>query len=203
MLKGTPSMYPPKNIQSVFLSRLSQTNRRLRDFWQQSDFFRAWRNQCSEILSYSRIFGGLYGLVSSPFLHCAIVLGVLCKVIGAPDPGFGQVGIAILPNLLGFTIGGMAIVLSVAGHKIFISLAEEGDPRSFFIKLIVAVLHYIIVQVSTLIFCVVDYNKPNGVVDLLVAIMLMYCLCLAVSIGIQLFQMARIYNAHASIVERE
>lgn len=178
---------------------MNTISRPLCDFCRQSDFFRPWRNQIGEFRAYFAVYRSGRGIFSSPYLHLSIILGIAIRLIGVPQNGYGQIIIGILPNLLGFTIGGMAIVLSVAGHKIFRTLAEEGQPDSFFIKLIASVLHYVVTQVVTLSLGVMFFEKQQIIIDLILITSLSYCLLLASSIGIQLFQMAKIYNSYASL----
>ena len=116
-----------------------------------------------------------------------------------PAPSFSQIGLESLPNILGFTMGGMAIVLTVASSKIFSTLSDNGEPKSFFMKMVVAFLHYIVCLVITLVLCVVDSNGTYWLLNTVCAIFLVYCYVSAVAIGVHLFHMARIYNAHGSL----
>lgn len=164
-----------------------------------SSFFRPWKNQRVELKNYFQIYGGGNALLKSPYVQISVALGAALTFFIKPLLPFGQIGVSILPNLIGFSIGGMAIVMSISSAEIFRTLTEKGDPRSFFMKMVVSFLHYILIQVSTLIMCVLSYHNQHIPLNLICAVMLMYCLLLAFSIAMALFQMARIYNAHASL----
>jgi hypothetical protein len=118
------------------------------------------------------------------------------------SPDFPGLGISILPNLLGFTMGGMAIVLAISSSDVFVKLAEEGDPHSFFMKLIASFLHYITSQALALLYCAVTKDLEYGVINFFAGALLIYCIIVPVSVGVQLLQMARIYNARASMRPR-
>jgi hypothetical protein len=101
--------------------------------------------------------------------------------------------------LLGFAVGGMAIVLSVASSSIFLRLSEKGKSDSFFMKMVVSYLHCISCQVITLILCLALQDVDHWFAKFPCAVCLCYCLFLAFSIGVQLFQMAGVYNADAAL----
>lgn len=110
-------------------------------------------------------------------------------------------GVSVIPNLLGFTMGGMAIVLAVASSSIFVRLAEDGEPKSFFIRMIAGFLHYIISQAIALLLCFFMYSWASWIwiSNVVAGTAVIYCVLTPISVGVQLFQMARIYNANAGI----
>mgnify|MGYP000037537208 CR=1 FL=1 len=160
----------------------------------------AWRNQSKQFHRAYVLYGGAAAIVRSPYLHVAAGAAlVLCLLPSRIR--FGEVGLTVLPNLLGFTIGAMAIVLSVSSSNIFISLAEHGKPDSFFMKLVANFMHYIIVQALTIGCCVLEkgFLEVFWPLNYISATMFIYSILTPVAIGTQLFQMASIYNASASL----
>jgi hypothetical protein len=107
--------------------------------------------------------------------------------------------VSVIPNLLGFTVGAMAIVLAFSSAPIFKMLAQDGDPRSYFMRLTVNLVHFIVVQASALIFGIVGKATGNSVVDVFALFFLFYGVLVTVSAGIQLLQTAGLYNQHASL----
>jgi hypothetical protein len=106
---------------------------------------------------------------------------------------------SILPNLLGFTIGAMAIVLAVASSSVFTFLSQKGNPTSFFMKMTANFVHYITVQVACLTLAIVFSDTQSNVLGFLIRFLMFYAITVTTAVGIQLFQTARIYNAHASL----
>src|ERR1700730_17504153 len=106
MKKGIRQLYPRGSTLNVFLSSLNRNSRHLYDFCRRLGVFRPWINQTKEISNYLNIYGGLWAIFTSPYTHVAIIFGCIAKLLACPSAGFGQIGISILPNLLGFTIGG-------------------------------------------------------------------------------------------------
>lgn len=147
-------------------------------------------------MHYWRVYGGFAAVVTSPYAQIGLALAVLFLLTNGACKA-GELALSILPSLLGFTIGGMAIVLAVSSSDLFKRLAEKGKPDSYFMGMVSNYLHYVLVQTITLILAIVA--PSSHVVGYLIAVLLFYSLATTVSIGVQLFQMARIYNTAASL----
>jgi hypothetical protein len=110
-----------------------------------------------------------------------------------------EIAIGVLPNLLGFTVGALAIVLAFSSADIFRIIAEEGNPKSFFLTLTANLMHFICVQVLALICAIIARIIDLVVLDFISLVLLIYAVIVTFSAALQLFQTARIYNARASI----
>jgi hypothetical protein len=105
----------------------------------------------------------------------------------------------VIPNLLGFTVGAMAIVLAFSSAPIFKMLAHDGDPKSYFMSLTANLVHFIIVQACALIIGIIGKATGNDIIDGFALFFLLYGVLVTVSAGIQLLQTASLYNSHASL----
>ena len=107
---------------------------------------------------YWGVYGGARALWRSPYLHAALVLLVLSFKLWT-TPGWWDTVIGVLPNLLGFTLGGFAIFISAGDEKFRSSLAEpdEENPArpTVYLSLCATFVHFILVQVLALMFAVV------------------------------------------------
>lgn len=110
-----------------------------------------------------------------------------------------DIAISAIPNLLGFTVGAFAIVLAFSSAEIFKTLAEEGEPESFFMKLTANLVHFILIQVLALVSGIVAKITDYRVLDILTLLFLLYAILATFSAALQLFQTAIIYNATASL----
>jgi hypothetical protein len=71
------------------------------------------------------------------------------------------------------------------------------DERSLFIKMVSNFVHFIVVQASALCIALLSTFVPKYVpLKIVVSIMLFYAIFTAVATGMQLFLVARIYNAN-------
>lgn len=131
-----------------------------------------------------------------------MLLTLFCSVLKDPKTSAADVAVGVLPNLLGFTVGAMAIVLAFSSAEIFISLAEEGEPQSFFMKLTANLVHFIGVQVTALLTGIVAKLTDLVMFDFIAMFLLFYAVSVTFSAGLQLFQTAMIYNAQASLAAK-
>lgn len=98
---------------------------------------------------YWGAYGGRKALLRSPYLHGAAVVLVLTTPFWACNAWWEQV-FAVVPNLLGFTLGGFAMFLGFGDEK-FRALLAEHDPNapdkpSLFVALCANFVHFILVQ---------------------------------------------------------
>ena len=110
-----------------------------------------------------------------------------------------EIAVGVLPNLLGFTVGALAIVLAFSSADIFRVIAEDGNPKSFFLTLTANLMHFICVQVLALLAAIIARIIDLPILDFVSLLLLVYAVIVTFSAALQLFQTARIYNAKASI----
>lgn len=101
---------------------------------------------------YWEAYGGKSALLSSPYLHLAAFLLVLTFHYWSTEKWWEQ-GLLVLPNLLGFSLGGFAMFLGFGDEKFRILLAESNDDRSpsAYMKLCSSFVHFILIQFLALI----------------------------------------------------
>src|SRR6202035_2790028 len=144
---------PRKTIQKLSRWR-SRARVQLALFTARSEILTSsWKGQAQTVRRYWIIYGGYRALLGSPYLHIALALSGICLWLWAQNAQHeylakaSDIAIAAIPNLLGFTVGAFAIVLAFSSAKIFKTLAEEGEPLSFFMKLTANLVHFILIQV--------------------------------------------------------
>jgi hypothetical protein len=114
-----------------------------------------------------------------------------------------ETAVSVLPNLLGFTVGALAIVLAFSSAPVFETLAEHGEPQSFYMKLTASLIHFILVQVLALVSAIVARITESTTIDILALFLLFYAVLVTFAAGMQLFLTAIIYNARASLDEQK
>lgn len=101
----------------------------------------------------------------------------------------------------------MAIVLSIASTKIFVNLAEDGEPKSFFMRLMANLVHFVSMQVIALSFGIIGKIGPEGNIkvfaDYAALFFLYYSVLTSMAVAIQLFLTSQAFNAYASISPRD
>jgi hypothetical protein len=106
---------------------------------------------------YWRAYGGIKALLSSPYLHLAVIMLIATYATWSRMEWWDQV-IGVLPNLLGFTLGGFAMFLGFGDEKFRALLAEpdEDSPTapSLYVSLCATFVHFIVVQLLALMAAV-------------------------------------------------
>jgi hypothetical protein len=161
-----------------------------------SSFNKQWENQASAVERYWTIYGGYRALLLSPYLHVSVLLTVITWGFKSGERSASEIAVGVLPNLLGFTVGALAIVLAFSSAAVFETLAEKGDPQSFYLKLTGSLIHFILVQVFA---AIVARMTERPLIDLLSLFLLFYAVIVTFAAGLQLFLTAVIYNKKASV----
>jgi hypothetical protein len=129
--------------------------------------------------------------------------------------------IAVLPNLLGFTLGGFAIFVGFGDERFKASLAApESDPEipTVYRELCATFVHFIFVQVTALLVAIVTKGMwfkadlPVGLAELLPVMnmvwgavcyaVFLYALTSVIAIGLHVFRIATMYETHQRIQAR-
>jgi hypothetical protein len=122
---------------------------------------------------YWRLYGGTRALVTSPYLHLALVVSASCYAVWSVS-GWWQTVQGILPNLLGFTLGGYALVMGLGSDKFrkLISGPRKLKPQdakegaSLFLRMSANFVHFVLVQVMALLAAILagsmNAHAPPG-----------------------------------------
>lgn len=105
---------------------------------------------------------------------------------------------SIVPNLLGFSIGAMAIVLAFPTTAIFAIITEDGREDSYYIDLAAKFIHFVFGQVSALILALISTAFPFFLISLLTLTALVYAVASAAMTALALFEVAIFYNKSQS-----
>ena len=104
------------------------------------------------VCRYWREYGGWKALVFSPYFHAAVGLTLLLAHYWQNEPWW-DVALSVLPNIIGFALGGYAIWLGFGDeefrHKISERPAEGG--ASPYMQVSAAFAHFVIVQILALL----------------------------------------------------
>jgi len=147
------------------------------------------------------LYGGWREILFSRYLAAAFILVIPCVGLWQPGAGteWADMSINILPNLMGFSVAGMAIMLAFSHPESLRAITQKGNETSYFLKVSANLCHFLAAQIVALIFAMIrksgfDWSPFSyfGVLTLLYAVM--------VSIGAagQLFNTAVIMNKAAN-----
>lgn len=100
---------------------------------------------------YWRAYGGIRSLLSSPYLYIATLLTIaLFPHWSAPD--WWDDVLSIMPNLLGFSLGGYAMLIAFGDEKFMKIISGDDDGSvSPYMELSATFTHFIILQILSII----------------------------------------------------
>lgn len=109
------------------------------------------------------IFGGLKGVVRSKDFWCSVLLTVACLHLWTTDRWY-DTALSVLPNLLGFTLGGFAIFLGFGSDGFREMIAGEDERESPYMSVSAAFVVFILVQLVATLYALLckalDFPAP-------------------------------------------
>ncbi|MBU3591376.1 hypothetical protein ICN11_05015 [Polynucleobacter sp. 78F-HAINBA] len=119
---------------------------------------------------YWAAYGGFSSLIISPYFHLAILIAWLLQPYWISGQWWNT-SISILPNIVGFALGGYAILVGFGDDKFMkvISRKSEKTKVSYspFLEVSAAFAHFIIVQLLALFFAIIAIGiSVDGVIKL-------------------------------------
>lgn len=114
---------------------------------------------------YWSIYGGIKAFLFSPYVHVAIFETVLAVNLISAEDQWWDLALQIVPNILGFTLGGFAIFLSFGNEKFIAAISgndpDEEESYSPFLGVCATFLHFILIQSLALCFAVFGRITKN------------------------------------------
>ncbi len=155
---------------------------------QYKDVFRSFK-------LYFSVYGGAASILYSPYLHASIIISVIVYPVSRKsDALWFDLVTSILPNLLGFTLGGYAILLAFGneGFRDLITGKEKDGSASPFMKVNGAFIHFIVVQAVSILYAVIGKvaEITKGIGAWLGFVLLIYSLFTAVAAGLAILNLA-------------
>jgi hypothetical protein len=111
------------------------------------------------LASYLAFYGGVAAIIRSPYLHLSGVL--LVPTIGIWSvPGWWDLPISILPNLISFTLAGYALFMGFGDEKFRQLMAGEKKGDAPMLEISATFTHFIIIQVIAVTFAILAKARP-------------------------------------------
>lgn len=176
--------------------------------------FRRYKNVGRKAAKYWKMYGGFSEFVRSPYVHVSLVLTLLCTDVWMNRRWWEMVS-SVIPSMLGFTLGGLAIFLSFGDEKFKERIAgaapNETKEHSPYMGLVNTFMHFVLVQACALLWSLIadalHFDLPWNQVakitryfglvgDFLGFWMFLYGLCLSVAAVIAIFDMTSWYDGY-------
>lgn len=119
---------------------------------------------------YWQSYGGCRAFWASYYCLIPLVITFLCIKHWANNEAWMADPLTILPSLLGFTLAGYAMWLSVGNEKLKLSLStkfeKEKNHFSYFMQINASFIHFVVFQLIALIFIYfLKYNSIGSLIE--------------------------------------
>ena len=112
-------------------------------------------------LRYWIAYGGLRAIITSPYFHASILITFISSGTWMSEV-WAETPISVLPNIIGFSLGGYAIWLALGDDKFRAAISGKSSTGedSPFIKVNATFVHFIALQILALIVALIAKSKP-------------------------------------------
>ncbi|WNJ95568.1 hypothetical protein RND59_00140 [Vibrio ruber] len=106
-------------------------------------------------------YGGFKSIVGSPYMHASLFITLISSGIWL-EYDWVKIPISVLPNIIGFSLGGYAIWLALGDDKFRASISgkTKDGGESPFIVVNATFVHFIVLQILALIAALIGKSQP-------------------------------------------
>lgn len=175
-------------------------------FWE--NLFNPWKGVFRSFALYWRAYGGWSSFFKSPYLHIAIFISAITYPVwlcSSKESVWFDITLSILPNLLGFTLGGYAILLAFGDEKFrrLISVNDKEGEISPFMVINGTFVHFIMVQSFAILLSIVGnaWSIKTGVMAWLGFTFFLYSIMTGIAAALAILNIAswfEMWNSHDS-----
>ena len=149
---------------------------------------------------YWRVFGGIWSVLKSTYFWIALLLTAtlprMWETVGTDNlPAWAGVTLDVAPSLLGFGLGGMAIMLAFSSGKFLEAIRQGGKDRSYLRKIMASFFHFCIVLTVAIVLAYVSKFYGNPYVSRVGVFFSIYGVLLILATASRIWHTARIFNA--------
>lgn len=165
-----------------------------------NDPLASYRGLWRSIKIYYNAYGGFLAFLRSPYW----MLGLFVTLVGyrywfySTKPIWYTIVIDIVPSLLGFTLGGYAILLAVGSDEFreFISGTRKKGTPSAFMTINATFVHFILLQVVSLLLAIIGsgLKVKTGVYPFIGFFIFCYALMTSIAAAFALLRLAKIFD---------
>ena len=156
-----------------------------------------YKNPWESLTIYWETHGGLRAIVLSPYFHFSLIISLMLHGLWR-QAGWTSYVFDIVPDMLGFTLGGYAIWLAIGDerYRSFLAQKREGQAQSAFLQMNARFAHFLLIQASALIIALLaSYFQQSLALAFVGFTLLIYAIAGAVALALAIFRYSRIYEA--------
>lgn len=108
---------------------------------------------------YWREYGGIKGVIFSPFFGISLFVALSCFPLWI-NGGWTEVGISVLPAMLGFSLAAYTLSMGIGGDgfQVYFASPRKGGKASLLAGVSVSFLHFILVQIIAIVILLIKIS---------------------------------------------
>lgn len=151
--------------------------------------------------TYWRLYGGLPAIFGSYYFYASLILSFALWPVWSEEVDDERVwassAVEIIPSLMAFSLGGMAILLAFSNERLMKAIQERGKSDSLYMKTTATFFHFILVQTMSLVSVFMVQAYSVGFISWLGFFLLLYGLLVAIAVAGNLMKLAQIFNLNS------
>lgn len=157
--------------------------------------YRFFLNDISDYILY---FGSLKDILYTPYFHFAVIVSVFVSILSPCNNEWSNIALGVLPSILGFSVGGYAIIITFGDDEFrrFLANTKTQDGKSILLVINGAFIHFIASQTLAifLAYIVKSTNIKNIYLNFLLSIPFAYSLFFCVAIAFEIKTISKWYK---------
>lgn len=130
----------------------------------------SYRDVARLFRNYYLSYGGVSSVARSPYAHLSAFVGVISFSIWS-RAGWWELPLSILPGLVGFTLAGYAVVMTIGDSRLRLAMMEPLPDRvSAFMAMNATFFHFLLLQLLSILLALVAkarvFSSILGITDL-------------------------------------
>ena len=148
--------------------------------------------------TYWRLYGGWHAIFGTPYPYIALFLSLILTPVWWEEVDNERVwtssAVEIIPSLMAFSLGGMAILLAFSNEKLMTAVQEDGKSDSLYMKTTASFFHFILAQTLSLLAVFLVQAYSIGLFSWFGFFLLVYGLLVSIAVAGNLMKLAQIFN---------
>lgn len=139
---------------------------------------------------YIKYFGKLSDIIITPYFHVAVIISFLVIFFGQDAKIWTETALNTLPDILGFSIGGYAIIITFGDEKFrkFLVDTEIDNQKSLLLVVNGTFIHFILCQTIAIILAYIcsSFDIENYTINFIFSIPFSYSILFCIAIAFEI-----------------
>ena len=160
-----------------------------------------------DISDYFIYFGPIRDILYTPYFHLAVITALFISLFSQCPNGWSSIALSVLPNILGFSVGGYAIIITFGDDEFrkFLAKTTTNDGKSILLVINGAFMHFIISQTLAIFLAYINQSLAitNFMLNFLMSIPFPYALFFCIAITFEIKTISKWYKKFLDSQEKK